>query len=283
MAMQAAPELVIHDGLAIYRLGDGEPLLLFPYPHGSTFRSMAENPLARLLAGLGRQVITFDPPSAFRSTRPMRCDLAEMLDCAAEALQVHRVDPPVDVAGHSMGSLCALGLAVERPQLVRRLVLIGSMSGWPAVFRWSTPHNWSPLHDREWWQCIWLGTRQIVGLGNLAVHKRLDNLIKTASYVDKRYVELWTIEPGDSHRPPPARAQWLKAERQVDYAGRLGEVQAPTLIVVGRYDPQTPPVCSEELAAGIQGSQLLIFEHSGHSPFVEEPARFSQELASFLE
>ncbi|MCB0207465.1 MAG: alpha/beta fold hydrolase, partial [Anaerolineae bacterium] len=122
MAMQAAPELVIHDGLAIYRLGDGEPLLLFPYPHGSTFRSMAENPLARLLAGLGRHVITCDPPSACRSTRPMRCDLAEMLDCAAEALQVHRVDPPVDVAGHSMGSLCALGLAVERPQLVRRLV-----------------------------------------------------------------------------------------------------------------------------------------------------------------
>ncbi|MCO5244501.1 MAG: alpha/beta hydrolase [Anaerolineae bacterium] len=280
--MQAVPELVMHDGLAIYRLGEGEPLLLFPYPHGSTLHPMAENPLARLLAGLGRQVITFDPPGAFRSARPMRCDLAEMLDCAVEALQVHGVPAPIDVVGHSMGSLCALGLAVKRPQWVRRLVLIGSMSGWPAVFRWSTPHNWSPLRDREWWQCMWLGTRQIVGLGNLAVHKRLDNLIKTASFVDKRHVELWTVEPGDSHRPPPARAQWLKAERQVDSAQRLGEVRSPTLLMVGRYDPQTPLVCSEELAAGIRGSQLLVFEHSGHSPFIEEPERFRAAVADFL-
>lgn len=40
-----------HDGLAVYRIGDGEPLLLFPYPHGSTLRPMAEDRLAALLAG----------------------------------------------------------------------------------------------------------------------------------------------------------------------------------------------------------------------------------------
>ena len=112
----------VHDGLAVYRLGSGEPVLLFPYPHGSTLRSMAEDSLAALLAGLERQVITFDPPGAYRSTRPMRCDMAEMLACAGEALHACRIKLPVDVVGHSMGSLCALALAIERPELVRRLV-----------------------------------------------------------------------------------------------------------------------------------------------------------------
>jgi proline iminopeptidase len=273
---------VLNDGLAVYRIGAGEPALLFPYPHGSTLRPMAEDKLAALLAGLGRQVITFDPPGAYRSTRAMRCDMAEMLACAEEALQVCQVEPPVDVIGHSMGSLCALGLAIERPELVRRLVLIGSMSGWPAVMRWSTPHNWIPWRDREWWQCMALGVRQILGLGNLAVHKRLDNLVEIASFVDQSHVELWAIDPDDARRHPPPRSAWLRAVRRVDYASRLGDVQAPTLLLVGRHDPQTPLACSQELVVGISNATLFIFEHSGHSPFIEEPARFRLELADFL-
>jgi proline iminopeptidase len=212
----------------------------------------------------------------------MRCDMAEMLACAEEALSVTDAGAPVDVVGHSMGSLCALALAIERPALVQRSVLIGSLSGWPAVRRWSAPHNWSPWRDREWWQCAFLGTRQILGLGNLAVHKKLDNLIETASFVDPRHVELWTIEPGDERRAPPPRAAWLRSVRRVDYRARLGQVRAPTLILVGRHDPQTPVACSEELAAGIREARLVIFEHSGHSPFREEPERFRREVAALL-
>ena len=148
--------------------------------------------------------------------------------------------------------------------------------------RWSTPHNWSPWRDAEWWQCIWYGIRQMLGLGNLAIHKRLDNLIELASFVDQSHVELWTIEPSDAKRSPPPRSAWLRAVRRVDYASRLGDVQAPTLLLVGRHDPQTPLACSQELVAGISNATLLIFEHSGHSPFIEDPVRFRQELASFL-
>lgn len=46
------PSITLKDGLAIYRLGVCGPLLLFPYPHASTLRPMAEDRLARMLAGL---------------------------------------------------------------------------------------------------------------------------------------------------------------------------------------------------------------------------------------
>lgn len=274
--------VTVQDGLAVYRVGSGDPMLVLPYPHASTARPMGEDRFAEAVAALGRQVITFDPPGAYRSRRPMAGDLAEMLDCAQESLAVAGVAPPIDVAGHSMGSLCALALAIERPHLVRRLVLIGSCSGFAAVRRWSIPHNWRPVRDRQWWQALWLGTRQLTGTGSLAVHKRLDNLVERASFVDQRHVALHAVAPGDWRRPAPARAKWLRQVRRVDYADRLTEVAAPTLLLVGRHDPQTPLPCSTELAAGIGGAELVVFEHSGHAPFIEESERFAAVVGAFL-
>ena len=55
-------------GLAVYLFGEGEPLLLMPYPHAA---SVAGGPtltaLVDGLVALGREVITFDPPAAGRS------------------------------------------------------------------------------------------------------------------------------------------------------------------------------------------------------------------------
>jgi len=124
-----------HAELALYRIGLGKPLLLMPAPHGFVAGPAAESPLARLLAALGRAVITFYPPGAFHSTRPARADLAEMLGCADEALAACGVDRPVDVVGHSMSGLCSLAFAIERPQAVQRLLLIGSVAGGPSVLR----------------------------------------------------------------------------------------------------------------------------------------------------
>jgi len=270
------------NGLAVYRRGVGPVVLVPPYPHASTRRPMAEDGLADLLAGAGFSVVSFDPPGAYRSTRPMRGDMAEMLDCCAEALDICRIDPPVFVVGHSMSSLCALGLAIEQPGLVARLVLVGSLSGFPAARRWGIPHNWSPWRDREWWQCMALGTRHILGLGNLATYRRLDNLVERASVVDPAAAEPFTIHSDDSQRPQPPRAIWLQTVRRVDYRRRLNEVRAPTLVMVGRHDPQTPVACADELVAGIAGSRLTIFERSGHVPFIEEPEAFTNEITAFL-
>jgi len=272
----------IHDGLAVYQVGAGAPVLVLPYPHAGTLRPMGEDRLPQLLAGLGRKAITFDPPGAYRSTRPMSCEMAEMLDSAAESLAVAGADPPVDVVGHSMGALCALGLAVERPDLVRRLVLIGACSGFAAVRRWSVPHNWSPWRDREWWQCLWWGIRQMTGTGNLAVYNKLANLVESASVVDRSYAEYFLVEPGDHRKPPLPRARWLRSVRRVEYRHRLHEVQAPTLLLVGRHDPQTPLPCANELAAGIPRSRAVVFAHSGHAPFLEETARFTDVVGEFL-
>jgi proline iminopeptidase len=68
-----------------------------------------------------------------------------------------------------------------------------------------------------------------------------------------------------------------------DLTGRLHEITVPTLIVVGRHDWITPVAASEEIKAGIPHAEMVIFEHSGHSPQLEENERFVSVVRDFLE
>jgi pimeloyl-ACP methyl ester carboxylesterase len=98
-----------HDGLAVYRIGRGAPILLMPGPH--RFQIPGDGSAAPLIDGLeklGRQVISFDPPESGRSTRVAKLSMAEMHQCADEALDVCGVSGPVAAMGHSMGGLAVL-------------------------------------------------------------------------------------------------------------------------------------------------------------------------------
>jgi pimeloyl-ACP methyl ester carboxylesterase len=62
----------------------------------------------------------------------------------------------------------------------------------------------------------------------------------------------------------------------------LGTITAKTLIIVGREDYICPVALSERLHEGIADSRLVIFEQSGHLPWIEEPDAFFPELEGFL-
>lgn len=67
-----------------------------------------------------------------------------------------------------------------------------------------------------------------------------------------------------------------------DLRDRLGEVEVPTLIVVGRHDWITPVEASEELANLLPNAELVVFEDSGHSPQLEENEKFIALVRDFL-
>jgi proline iminopeptidase len=63
---------------------------------------------------------------------------------------------------------------------------------------------------------------------------------------------------------------------------RLGEIQAPTLVIAGRDDFQFPPEHQQELAAGIPNARLAIIDRAGHNPHDERPAEVLRQVRSFL-
>jgi proline iminopeptidase len=65
---------------------------------------------------------------------------------------------------------------------------------------------------------------------------------------------------------------------------RLSEITAPTLILAGRDDWIPPPQeGAERIHAALPKSELVIFEGSGHFPFIEEQARFLTIVREFIE
>ncbi|MGZ6314112.1 MAG: alpha/beta fold hydrolase [Candidatus Limnocylindrales bacterium] len=272
---------IVHDGLAVYRVGDGSPVLLMPAPHRYQIPGDGSaTPLIEGLTALGRQVISFDPPASGRSSRPMRLSMSEMHDCADEALAACGISGPVDSVGHSMAGLTVLAYAIERPQHVRRLVLIGTGTGGRAYM--SAPGAlWNHTHPR-FWRLAALGILQMTWRRR-ATEVMLNDLIQRESFVDKRFAGRTPLHASDWFRPRGGHTEWHDIALRLDYGPRLGEIDVPTLILCGRHDPQYAPACSEELAAGIRGSQLAWFEHSGHFPFIEEPEAMWSRVAAFLQ
>lgn len=63
---------------------------------------------------------------------------------------------------------------------------------------------------------------------------------------------------------------------------RLGEIETPALVVCGRYDFVCPPSKSEIMHDGLPNSELVIFEESGHFPFVEEAELFFETVRGWF-
>lgn len=181
----------------MYAVGEGDPLLLMPYPHGFKRAPIVSEPLARLLLELGQRVIAFDPPGAFHSTRAATVRMPEMIACAEETMTALGVDEPVTLVGHSMGGFCALAYALAHPARVKQLVLIGTLAGASAIQRYGgLPWgNW--LSPRERWQFMRWGMQLSWRLGsNLALHKQMLRLLIKASYVDPQYAPAIEIAAG---------------------------------------------------------------------------------------
>lgn len=273
----------IEDGLAVYSVGDGDPVLLFPYPHGHTTEPMAQAPLADILVALGLRVITFDVPGAYRSTREPTGTMDEMIAAADETLARLGIEGPVNVVGHSMSGFAALAYAIERPERVMHLVLANSVSGFPAAARCGYPGTAFKITDANYWRVIFWGMQVNGGRASLETHKKLQNLMQEHAFFDPAFYTPLEIQPDDAEQGVPIRMIWSKNMYSgLSYADRLGEVRAETLVIAGRHDPEAGMACADELVQGIGDALMVIFERSGHAPFIEEAGGFQETVGAFL-
>jgi len=70
---------------------------------------------------------------------------------------------------------------------------------------------------------------------------------------------------------------------KVDQIVLLDQIRAAVLIISGRHDWICPVAVAERLHQDIPNSRLVVFEESGHMPWLEEPATFAAEVIQFLE
>jgi pimeloyl-ACP methyl ester carboxylesterase len=168
--------------------------------------------------------------------------------------------PKVVLCGHSMGGAIALWLAVNYPELLHGLVLMSTGA--------TLPVNLSLIEE--------LATQ--VGFPTA-----VDNIVHWS--FSRR------IEPGLAEN---VKKQMLKLRPSVlagdfracdlhDMKGELDQVKVPTLILVGDEDKMTPIRFSEELAEGIEGSELEVVKASGHMLAIEQPEVVAKMVRGFID
>jgi proline iminopeptidase len=225
------------------------------------------------------RLVLYDHRSHGRSGRPPIETLThEQLVEDAEALRQHLGVGQMILFGHSYGGTLALMYALKYPQHLAGLVLCTTYPAfdYPEVIQANAAQRGTP--------------EQLAALGRWA-----NGEVTT----DEQFGEFWeTLTPMYFHRYDPAVGEALK--RDAVYSGaafnrafgvltpgynvvdRLGEIQMPTLILGSRDDWITPLAQSERLHAGIRGSELVVFEHSGHFPFIEEQDAFLRTVRTWL-
>ncbi len=260
--------------LRVYRTGQpGQPALVFL--HGSGPGVTAASNWKPVIEGLGDDyhciapdILGFgdsscpDPqPQGFKPQADVRIDaLLELLD----RLGVERAT----FVGNSMGGMYALRIAQLRPDLVERLVLMGSggmpgLQPTPGLAKLVTYFDDPTVEAMAELLLLFVQDKQAFG-------PRVDEIAAERMEIVRRP----EIEAG--HRAmfgPP----FLTYEPE-----DLAKLDVPALVIHGRQDVIVPIESSYYLAEHLPQADLYVINHCGHWTQVEQAARFQAILRDFV-
>ena len=163
---------------------------------------------------------------------------------------------PAVVVGHSTGGAVVLRLALDRPELVERLVLVST--GAAMVGHGDADRIIERLEGGEG-EAV---ATAVVGRSfrSPPAEPMLSRLLAYATSA-----------------PPSAAIEVLRSQRNTDFRPLLGGILSPTLVVHGEHDQARTPTHAEELAGGLKDATLRVVD-AGHSPMFESPAVFAHVL-----
>lgn len=183
------------------------------------------------------------------------------------------------VVGTSMGGEVAIRLALAAPDRVDALVLIDSAG----FLRWQD----TPLESRVLSSTPFIGEFLTAPLPLIQQATRLtvarylrkvfyDPSLVTPTVVDGYYLPLAT--PGGTNG-------LLALMRSRDWGGvadRIGEIQAPTLVLWGQEDHFIPVAHADLFRRALPGATVITYPECGHNPQAERPELVNRDLIAFL-
>ncbi len=187
------------------------------------------------------------------------CSIQGVTDLTARFLERYFNGEPASLVGNSFGGHVALRVALERPELVRSLVLAGS-SG---LIEKSMVREVQIRPSREW-----LAQK----IGELFY----DRSKMRQADLDRAFAEL--------SRRGGARAmvKLSRSARRNHLGTKIGGIAAPTLLIWGKQDIVTPPEAAEGFLSAIPDSRIVWFDNCGHAPMIECPEQFAASLVGFV-
>ena len=179
---------------------------------------------------------------------------------------------PAHLIGCSMGGSSAIDFALDHPDRISKLVLVGSAIG-GFTFRPEHAHLFPEAAAAR-------NAGDLDALNEAMLYLFLDGPDRPRGYVAEPlrtlFLEMNAIAVrAEFEKAPPA--QNLLASR------RLHEITAPTLVVVGDKDVPTVLEAADLLADSIPNARKAVVKDAAHLPNLEHPEEFNRLVLDFLQ
>jgi 3-oxoadipate enol-lactonase len=212
------------------------------------------------------RVLRYDARGHGDSSAPAGPYSLEMFGADVIGLMDHFKIAKADIMGVSLGAITAMGLAINHPDRVSRVVCCDARSDATQPFI----DNWTAriANVRE------SGMKGLIGflMGmwfTPAFNQSHPEVIKEATDMVLRTNAASWIE-------------FAEAMKKLDYKRHLGKIRAPALFVVGAQDPASSPAVMREMASLTPGADFIEIDPGSHICMVENPDAFNRAVGNWL-
>jgi pimeloyl-ACP methyl ester carboxylesterase len=223
----------------------------------------------------GREVILFDNAGIGRSTGKVPDTVQGMAAHALALLDALGLER-ADLLGFSLGGMVAQEIAIARPSLVRKMLLVGTApQGGEEIMHMEKPEL------------------KTIFASNLSSSQRLVKLFFAPTASSQAAGEAFTarLSQRNQDREPTSGPDVAKAQIAAFRAweaftserfAQLRKISQPCLVVSGVFDILIPVKNSYLLSEHLPNSVLLTYPDSGHGSLFQFHESFTRQAASFL-
>ncbi|MGO9949047.1 MAG: alpha/beta fold hydrolase [Steroidobacteraceae bacterium] len=253
--------------------GSGHPLLFLQHFIGTldNWDPAVTDPLAR-----GREVILFENAGVGRSTGSVPRTIAAMAQHALAFLDALRL-ACCDVLGYSLGGMIAQQMALDRPSIFRRMILVGTAPrGGEDIMHLEKPSLQVHLNDPK--------LRGYAVLGKIFFAPTESSQAAADAFIKRLMQRTQDRDPVSG--PSVAQAQIAAFRDWESVTGErfatLKKIYHPTLVVNGVHDAMIPVRNSYWLSENLPNAVLLTYPDSGHGSLFQFHESFTRQAAGFL-
>ncbi len=222
----------------------------------------------------GREVILLNGRGIASSSGTPRNRMEDMADDIAAVIRALGLSK-VDVVGFSIGGMQAQEVTLRHPDLVRKLILLGTgpRHGDPRMDPKVLEVAPSPVPGAEDFLFLFFGRSEAARKAGLAFwnrrHQRADQDPPSSAEVAQAQVQ--------------AHAAYMAPDANDYPFAPLRAIQQPTLVLNGVDDIMIHTINSWHLSQNIPNAQLIIYPDAGHGAQFQYPERFLKHAIQFLD
>jgi pimeloyl-ACP methyl ester carboxylesterase len=224
----------------------------------------------------GREVVLFDNAGVGRSTGAAPDTIAAMAADAARFVDGLGLRS-IDLLGHSMGGEIAQVLSLNRPDLVRRLVLVGTGPKGGDGMAQQDPKvaplftKWDELGEDMWLPIMFSSSKESLVAGRAFIDRITARTEDRDIRVSDETIATYLAAVHDWGAP---------AQGSFDY---LSNIAQPTLVVNGNHDIVIPTINSYHLYQHLPNAELWLLPDANHGSHFQYVDRFVRRVIDFLD